>query len=250
MSRFKKFLPFLLLAVGVLALVVVLILTKVKGKNQKQASVQPEEETVAEIPFEKRPFVSLVPSQDGHWLKLKVEGSRPEAKSLDYEILYQLPDGRTQGVPGSVILTSDDFERDILLGSESSGKFRYDEGVKQGTLTLKFRDDQGKLVGKLSGDFELLSDVKELVSADGKFKFIPDGQTKGIFFVVMETFGVKEKPPLTDFIGPYGVFTSVDLKSGGKVEITASSQIFEFKDSWQPLTSGKASGPGVFVAAK
>jgi len=55
---------------------------------------------------------------------------------------------------------------------------------------------------------------------------------------------------LTDFIGPYGVFTSVDLKSGGKVEITASSQIFEFKDSWQPLTSGKASGPGVFVAAK
>jgi len=66
------------------------------------------------------------------------------AASMDYELIYSTSDGGQQGVPGTVKLTGTDIDRPLLLGSESSGKYRYDAGVEQGTMTLKFRDASGK----------------------------------------------------------------------------------------------------------
>ncbi|OGM24904.1 hypothetical protein A2627_02965 [Candidatus Woesebacteria bacterium RIFCSPHIGHO2_01_FULL_39_28] len=184
----KKYLPVLLFFAGLVIVGGILFLT---SRSKKQPVVQEEQPEVArEIPQGEKPLTSLTPSSDGHWLKLKVDDIKVQGtESLDYEILYKVKDGRTQGVPGTIQLKSQNsLERDILLGSESSGKFKFDEGVNQGTLTLRFRNSDGKLVGKLSTDFHLQSNTKELTSVDGKFKYLLDKIPKGTFFVTMETF--------------------------------------------------------------
>ncbi len=248
MDNFKKHFPFLILGLGVLVLLSgVFVFTK-KSKGVK---VEPneEEETVAEIPFDKRPFVSLVPSEDGHWLKLSVSGIKIEAKTLDYELLYKLPDGRTQGVPGTVELKETSFKRDILLGSESSGKFRYDEGVKEGTLTLRFRDGMGKLVGKLSGGFTLQSESNLLSSLDGKFNYELLEAPKGVYFVVTDTFGAPVAPEFKVAAGPYGIFASTDKKVLGNVKNASAPVYYLDGKSWSKLDSQKSSNIGVFAFA-
>ncbi|MGB9637456.1 MAG: hypothetical protein ACPLY7_01520 [Microgenomates group bacterium] len=250
MDRIKKYLPFLILLLGILILALALFLFKKKSSVTNKNEVI-QEETNVEVPFDERPFTSLVPSKDGHWLKLKVENIKvKKASSVDYEILYQLPDGRTQGVPGTIKITEPSFERDILLGSESSGKYRYDEGVKDGTLTLKFRDDKGKLVGKLSTNFSLLSGVKELISKDGKFNYLLDELPKNVYFVVMETFGVSVSPNFELSKGPYAVFSSVDKKFPGKVSLGSGSLYYLQDNSWVKLNSDSSTNIGVFASGK
>ncbi len=162
----KKYLPLILLGVGLLVVVGAFFVVK----NSKKDVIE-EEEVAKEIPVSERPLVSLTPSSDGHYLKLVISQIKVKnAASLDYELLYTLPDGRTQGVPGTVKLTGEDIEKDLLLGSESSGKFRYDEGVDGGTITIRFRDSKGKLLGKLSSQFTMSS------------------SSKGVFEVTMDTF--------------------------------------------------------------
>lgn len=159
-----------------------------------------------------------------------------------------MPDGRTQGVPGTIKLTGQkEIERDLLLGSESSGKFRYDEDVETGTLTLRFRDEKGKLMGKLSTDFHLQKRVKVVGSVDQKFSFTFDDEPKRGFFVTMETFGVPDG--LSNIIaGPFAVFSSNQGPQPGKVDFKESG-IINFWDgsSWQELNLGKSEDIGLFA---
>lgn len=164
--------------------------------------------------------------------------------------MYKLPDGRIQGVPGTVELKEANFERDILLGSESSGKFRYDEGVKEGTLTLRFRDEAGKLVGKLSGGFTLHSDTNLLSSSDGKFNYELSEVYKGIHFVVSDTFGVSILPEFKVVSGPYGIFSSSDREIFGRVK-NATTQVYYFDGkSWSKIDAQEPSNIGLFVLAE
>ncbi len=200
----KKYLPLILLGVGLLVLVVAFVLVK----NSKKGGA-PEEEIVKEIPVEERPIVMLVPSSDGHYLKLTIAQIKvKKAASLDYELLYTLPDGRTQGVPGTVKLTGADVIKDLLLGSESSGKFRYDEGVDGGTITLRFRDEKGKLLGKLSTKFAMQTGTTTLSMPDGEFKYELEKTAKGVFFVTMMTFAEPNPSSVVIYQNGYAVFAS------------------------------------------
>lgn len=200
----KKYLPFILLGVGILVLVGVIFAFK-----RANSGTVDEEETAKEIPVGERPIVMLVPSVDGYYLKLtiaqiKVKGTA----SLDYELLYTLPDGRTQGVPGTVKFTGGDVIKDLLLGSESSGKFRYDEGVTGGTVNIRFRDAKGKLIGKLSTDFAMQTGVKTLTSKDGKFTHDLGKINKGVFYVIMQTFAEPNPSSVVVYKDGYAVFAS------------------------------------------
>lgn len=200
----KKCLPFILIGIGLL--VVALALFFVFKKPARDAG---EEEVAKEIPLDERPVVTLKPSSDGHYLKLTIAQIKVKgASSLDYELLYTLPDGRTQGVPGTVKLTGGDVIKDLLLGSESSGKFRYDEGVDGGTITVRFRDAKGKLIGKLSTDFTMTSAVKSLSSKDGKFSYDLEKAAKGVFYVVMQTFAEPNPSSVLVYKDGYAVISS------------------------------------------
>jgi hypothetical protein len=239
----KKYLPLILFIIG-LGVVTAALVFIIKGRQKEK--VKEETASLREIPLEERPIVTLTPSKDGHWLTLKIEKIKIEAASLDYELLYKLPDGRTQGVPGTIKLDGQKtIERELLLGSESSGKFRYDEGVEKGTLTLRFRDKKGKLVVKFSTEFRLLSDTSKIISADGKFSVKLPKRTK-TFLVVMETFGIPDRAPGKVLVGPYGIFSSSDKSISGKVELPGGSVYRWTGSKWSDNTS--SSILGIFIA--
>lgn len=174
----KKYLPFILLGVGLLAVIIGIIVVK---NLKKQGTDDESDIAVPEIPADQRPSVSLTPTNDGHWLNFVVSKTNVKgAASMDYELVYSVKNGGQQGVPGTVKLDGSNVERKLLLGSESSGKFRYDEGVETGTMTLRFRNSSGKLIGKLSTTFTLAK------------KSLPAGR-QGVYEVTMDTFadGIK-----------------------------------------------------------
>ncbi|MBI4157961.1 hypothetical protein HY502_03880 [Candidatus Woesebacteria bacterium] len=241
----KKYLPLALvvLALGILTSIVLIV------RSRNRVTEEPTEtSTVQEVALVKRPIASLLPSTDGHWLTLVIKKLEIKAESMDYELLYDLPDGRTQGVPGTITLKGEEkIERKLLLGSESSGKFRYDEGVKEGQLTLRFRDAKGKLVAKFTTKFHLQSLAKELSSIDGKLLFTPTKGSSKDFFVTMETFGVPADPPGEVLSGPYGVFSSSTSVVPGTVKLGAGNFYRASGSKWEKLESGKASDIGIFL---
>jgi hypothetical protein len=240
----KKYLPFILLGAGVLVIVIAFVFVKFRHKNEIPVD---EEEAVAEIPFDKRPYASLTPTEDGHYLNLEVSNVTLDAATMEYELLYKTQNGLTQGVPGEFELKGQiSYTADLLLGSESSGKFRYDEGVKEGTISLKFRNDKGKLVGKLLGEFRLYSGEDVLASADNKFEFdLSDYDEQ--YFVVMDTFGLPKSYDGSVSAGPVGVFASDD-KAMGEPKFETDGKVMEYVNgSWNDVSGDTQTG--VFIVA-
>ncbi|HJY98521.1 MAG TPA: hypothetical protein VJ227_02290 [Patescibacteria group bacterium] len=216
----KKFLPLILIGAGVLIVLVAGILLIRRGKGE----TGPEDAAkIPELPQSQWPAVTLTPTEDpkvpnslGHFLDMKIQKVNvPGAASMDYLLVYTTSDGGQQGVPGTVKLTGSDIERKLLLGSESSGKFRFDAGVETGTLTITFRNAKGKSMGKLATDFRLQTGEKELTSVDGKFSYTLDKVPKGVFFITMPTFIEPDKSLYVVWKNGYGVFASDGEKHSG-----------------------------------
>ena len=241
----KRYLPLLLFLIGVLVLAGVYFFVLRKPASEETE----EEEGLMEVSLIDRPIASLTPTQDGHWLKLRIEKLLSGADSLDYELLYTLPDGRTQGVPGTIDLKGvSEIERDLLLGSESSGKFRYDEGVETGTLTLRFRNEKGKLLAKFSTKFRLQSAESEITSADEKLVYNLDKIPSKTFFVTMETFGIPKAPPGEVSAGPYGIFSSDKSAYPGSLTLSGGT-VYVFEGAnWTKVEGGESSDIGIFIA--
>jgi hypothetical protein len=218
----KKVLPFIVVGIVLLLVVVFFVAKGMKGGT---ATPTPQDANVPDLPQAEWPVVSLTPTSNpqvsgslGHWLDFKAQNINvPSATSMDYELIYSTTDGGQQGVPGTVKLDGTDVDRPLLLGSESSGKFRYDAGVEQGTMTLKFRDASGKLIGKLSTDFHLQSGVIALTSIDGNFTYNLDKVAKGVFFVTMKTFADPAASMVVVSQNGYSVFASDGKPHTGKL---------------------------------
>ena len=198
-----------------------------------------------DLALTERPYVSLVPRSDGHWLKLTIENFKVEgASTLEYELIYQVPEGTTQGVPGTVeIAREDKVERDLLLGSESAGKFRYDEGVTDGELNLRFRNSSGKLLAQLSTPWRMLKGESEL--ALNKFTYKVDTPNEDEYLVVVDTFGLPK--PLENATGePYGVFASGGTPYPGTVTLASKMSRYDGAN-WGAMESDQSPDIGVFV---
>jgi len=219
----KKILP-ILIGVGVVVVAVGAFLI-ISGSKKSQTSTGTDETANAPVlPESEWPAISLTPTSNpavpgslGHWLDFKVEKINVTgATSMDYLLVYNTSDGGQQGVPGTVQLTGGDIDRPLLLGSESSGKYRYDAGVEQGTMTITFRDANGKLVGKLDTDLHLQTGVTALTSVDGTFTYNLDKVVKNVYFVTMKTY---TQPSVVSVIwqNGYGVFASDGLAHTGKL---------------------------------
>lgn len=211
----KKYLPY---AVGALVLLLVIVSVVFVLRRRGGGEIE-EEETVRELTYAERPFASLTPTEDGHYLTLAISEINVDAASMEYLLEYVTDAGITQGVPGNIMLNgkTEIEPRNLLMGSESSGKFRYDEGVEEGKLTIRFRDDKGKTIGKVSTDFHLQSNTDELTSIDGNFSYTLEDLPAGgdVFFVTMSTFRVPGQD-IEPAVGPYGVFASTSDKLPGE----------------------------------
>jgi len=240
----KKYGPIVILFLGILVAIGAFFV--LKGKNGQNSPIddQNQEETVPEIAFEKRPAVSLTPSADGHWLKLEIQKIVINAATLDYELTYKVPDGRTQGVPGTVKLeNSDNIVKDLLLGSESSGKYRYDDGVENGNLTLTFRDQKGKSVAKFSTDFFLQTAKEELHFSGGQTYKI-DKLNNKTFYISMGTIGYPGSLPSSP-TESYGIFSS-SLKGNSGILDGLDAYLW-YKGEWIKMENGKSPDVGFFI---
>ncbi|HSX49124.1 MAG TPA: hypothetical protein VLE44_02600 [Candidatus Saccharimonadales bacterium] len=193
----------------------------IRRNNSGTSTDQEETQNVPDLPVDQRPIAMLIPKSDGHWLTLKVEGIKvPGAVSMDYELLYKANNGQavtTQGVPGTVQLKGlTSVSRDLLLGSESSGKFRYDKDVENGTLTIRFRDGSGKLLGKVMTDWHLQTSTTVLTSVDGSFKYTLDKAATGVWFVTMQSFGNAVGANVVVYSNGWAIFSSDGLTHTGK----------------------------------
>src|SRR5438067_228035 len=133
----KKYLPFIL--IGGLIVFFVVGLVVVRNKNvQSTDNTAVEQEVVVELPNDQKPTVTLTSDKDGHLLNLRVQNIKvPNAKNLEYELTWTANNtgvSSTQGTSGTIQLNGQTtIERsNLLLGSESSGKKRYDIGVQKG----------------------------------------------------------------------------------------------------------------------
>ena len=237
----KEKMPLLLLGAGVIVVVGAIFMLRGRGADTSN------EENVPELPFSQRPYTRLVPTEDGHYLTLIVENMNvPGAASMDYELYYDTAEGITQGVPGKVVLDGQDsIERELLLGSESSGNFRYDEGVDDGTLTLRFRDEEGQTIGKVAGQWAFYSSTDELASLDGNFTYTLDSPSDA-HFIVMPTFGLPTSAPGEVSSGPYGVFASVEGPYPGEINFVGNVYGY-YGNNWVSV-SGSSDDVGVFIA--
>lgn len=207
----KKLLPVIVI---ILIIAVVGGIFLAKKINQPATDNTTEEEAVPDLPQSEWPIVYLIPSSDGHTLTLKVNDIKvPDAKTMDYEILYKANNGEgqiTQGVPGTIKLNGQTtIERsDILLGSESSGKRRYDKGVENGQLTLRFRNSSGKLLGKVASDWHLQTGTANLSSVDGSFKYTLTSTPTGVWFITIKPFGTPKTSDVVVYKDGWTIFAS------------------------------------------
>lgn len=221
----KKNLPLILIGGAVLVIVVAIFLV-IKTFKSATTPTATQPEVVKELTQSQWPIVTLTPTVDatipnslGHLLNFKVQKINvPGASTMDYLLVYNTVDGGQQGVPGTIRLTGADVDRVLLLGSASSGHYRFDDGVNQGTITITFRDSSGKSLGKLSSDFHLQTGVIGLSSVDNKFSYNLDKLAKGVYFVTMKTFAQPTDPAsYVIWQNGYGVLASDGKLHSGKV---------------------------------
>lgn len=211
-----------------------------RGRSAPQPAVPtPEPKGVLiETPLEERPYVTLTPSSDGHWLTISVSRIR-DASILEYELLYDTASGAIQGTINTVDLKGEiSYSKEILLGSESRGHYKYDEGVTEGKLTIRLRGDKG--TRKFNSDFHLQQGVGELTSIAGKFK--STGKlSPSAFYITMLTIGLPREIEGEVVGGPYGVFTSGNtVVKNGRVALTLSEEAPSAKlYSWDGASWGE-----------
>ena len=205
---------------GILLVIVVLgggIFWLMKGRKGSVAPTGPTSAPETILPLEKRPYVILVPRNDGHEIKLEVTNIN-EAETIDYELLYMAGDA-SRGVIGSVELKGEkNFTRDLTLGSCSKNVCKYDEGVTGGTLNLKLKGDKTQkyeLPFKLSVGKEAKAG---LVSADGNFTFQGNLEMT-IFYLVGRTIGLPQVPTGRVIGGPYSIFSAGSTVAKGTIKL-------------------------------
>jgi len=244
-----------------IAVIVVLVLALFGGgwlvwqktKKPKETGATPTptpEGIIVEVSLKERPFVSLTPSSDGHWLTINVSRIK-EATTLEYELLYNTASGAMQGSINTVSLEGrTSYSKRILLGSESSGNYKYDQGVEEGSLTVKLRGLGG--LRKSVSQFHLQRGEKLLTSLDGNFEFTATSLPSG-YFVTMSTIGLPAAVEGEVLGQPYAVFPSGSSTIQGIVSLTPDGQQTGFDlyawngQTWQK-TTGSVGQLGTFVA--
>lgn len=225
--------------------------------SKKQASkkvVQKKKPEVNLIEMEKRPYITLVPREDGHEVSMTIADLKLKETDLEYEMEYQAGN-MLQGAGGRIDFTEEKppVSKNLLFGSCSKGKCKYDEDVSSGSLTLYFsgKEDYG-----LKGDFT----IAKMEEAEGVFnsrdvKVSLNVGEKGlddeVFVVVLYTMGLPAEVDGEVIAGPYGFFTSQE-QSLKEAELTfKSSEQGDLKilgwdgSQWQEYETKVADGQAV-----
>jgi hypothetical protein len=170
---------------------------------------------------DQKPYISLTPQADGHRLNLKISNIPESIKEIEYDLIYTAKDENIEiekGVGGTAKIEGTSMDRELLLGTESctSGcKYKYDEGITGGTLSLSFITADGQSAS-YEAPFVLLTsaDIKSkgLSLETENFSIKASVSSKSDYFVLIKNF----KPV-------YSVFSSGN--GSGKVSSITPSTV-------------------------
>jgi len=191
------------LIIGAVVLIIITIIMIIVGKNKKNTSNIPVEsntKTTKELVLtdEEKPYISLVPQADGHRLNLKISGIPNNITEIEYDLIYTAKDEKIEiekGVGGTIKIEGSSIERELLLGTESCTngcKYKYDEGITGGTLSLSFVTTDGQ-TASYEAPF-VLSTSADIKSTGGlnleteTFSIKATVSSKSDYFVLIKNF--------------------------------------------------------------
>lgn len=165
-----------------------------------------------ELKPEEKPYISLIPREDGHSLKLKLSNISPSISQIEYEMVYTAVDNGLEmekGVGDTIKIDGSSLERDLLLGTASCTngcKYKYDVGITGGTVSLTLISTSGQ-VSTLETPFTLISGT-DLKKANNIISLKGDSFTTKVASVQPKDFYVFLKNALV-----YSLFSNNVTKS-------------------------------------
>lgn len=192
-----------------------------KNSSSLKASALPKIEAINKLALEKRPYMILEPTsttrpQDvGHWITVTLDNVN-NYDGVDYDIEY-MSGNLIQGFMHKIDFTKEKapFSKEGFFGSESKGKYKYDENVKSGNILLKFY--KGDQIDNLKTFFNLqnMLDQKGIfTSNDAKatLKITGNELASGDFVIISSTLGLPSSITGKAISDPYGFYSTKPTK--------------------------------------
>ena len=223
-------------------------------------SIQPQsgsktKKTIAvnTLPLEERPYVIFVPTSKiepkslGHWVTFTVDNIG-KFSQVEYEFEYTTGT-MIQGGLGRIDFTKEHppVSKEIAFGSESKGKYKYDEGVYKGQFTFTFSNGED---AALKTDFNL-QNVGEnngiFLTPDDKAELKTGSDLKSNdYLIIASTLGLPAPVTGKVIAGPYGFYADSPRSLSGSTitfeDAGDNAQILFWNGSkWQELAT-KVSG--------
>lgn len=208
-----------------LVLVSTILLSGCGQKNASTPTPTTTKHQAIDIKPQDKPYISLTPRSDGHLLTLKIDNIPASITQIEYELIYSAYDQGNEiekGLGDTVKVSGQTISRELLLGTESCTngcKYKYDEGITGGTLTLSFINDNQSTTFETPFSFQTSADIKKTggltlpTDASVSIKATPSVSE---FFVILRNFGY---PKGVDSGVVYSVFSS----GSGKGKINSVS---------------------------
>jgi len=190
------------ISIGVVILVSLVLFLTLGKKGNSNTKTTTKTTTQAtkkiELSADEKPYINLIPTADGHTLSLKINQIPSKFTSIDYELIYTAKDENIEiekGVSGT--LKSSDYAsaKDLLLGTASCTngcKYKYDEGITGGILTLTLITDNKEYVS-YETPFVLTNSTdinkeKKIILSEENFTINCITTSKNDFFIGLKNF--------------------------------------------------------------
>lgn len=192
--------------------------TKVENKTITSAKI-------LDLKPDEIPYISLIPSTDGHKLKLKIDNIPPSISEIEYELIYRAEDNGLEmekGVGDTIKKISTKYlEREILLGTESCTngcKYKYDTGITGGILSLTLiSQNDGSITYESPFAFRNGTEIQQ----DGSLNIPSENVSLKVSNLANKEYFVLIK----NTTGAYSVFSSG--KGNGKVLSVTPSELIK-----------------------
>lgn len=195
-----------------------------------------------------RPYISLEPSADGHYITTNVIEVKKTATQLDYEMEYQTG-SMLQGFGGLIKLDKLPVSDKKLFGSQSAGgAITYHEDIKGGNLLAQFTGTESYAVKSAWRYFANSDQASEFSSQDTKFTVGNQELSKYSYIVIYNSPGYPAGLKGETISDPYVVRAEKSLKtisSNFAVSIRSSEegQIMGYDGAkWQKMDSEYSDG--------
>lgn len=139
----KKLILIILLAIFILILFAFFLIKK-NNKEVQETITVPTPETIPTVDPSVK--ISLTPVNQKKSVLLAIKNIPSKTKTIEYVLSYETKDGGLQGVNSAVTVNSSHFEKEILLGTCSSGTCVYHQIKNNLKLEIMFKGDYGEKI--------------------------------------------------------------------------------------------------------